>query len=244
MASAQRPVHLPCPSFPSPPRSIFLPRPLGLISPHPPDFRKDYTRLSFFKQRFPSVPLLALTATATQRVRVEGSGGRQPGWQPGPQGGLQGMQRMQGSCKPGGEAGGLVGRAIRQSSIACCCMPPPCCCMYASLSGTHSSTDAQGAAQYQSLKPYPGRPPACLSVLSTSRCCCSSHVCVPPPARWLQVQHDVVAQLGIQHCLMFKSSFNRPNLRRVRCAVVVTVLQLCHFAVPWRYLPCAVVVML
>ncbi|KAL4856507.1 ATP-dependent DNA helicase Q-like 4A [Chlorella vulgaris] len=33
------------------------------------DFRKDYTRLSFFKQRFPSVPLLALTATATQRVQ-------------------------------------------------------------------------------------------------------------------------------------------------------------------------------
>ena len=33
------------------------------------DFRKDYTRLSFFKQQFPSVPLLALTATATPRVQ-------------------------------------------------------------------------------------------------------------------------------------------------------------------------------
>lgn len=33
------------------------------------DFRKDYTRLSFFKQRFPAVPLLALTATATPRVQ-------------------------------------------------------------------------------------------------------------------------------------------------------------------------------
>lgn len=28
-----------------------------------------------------------------------------------------------------------------------------------------------------------------------------------------RVQHDVVAQLGIHRCLMFKSSFNRPNLR-------------------------------
>lgn len=63
-----------------------------------PDFRKDYTKLSFFKQRFPGVPLLALTATATPRV-----------------------------------------------------------------------------------------------------------------------QHDVVAQLGIHKCLVFKSSFNRPNLRRAGC---------------------------
>lgn len=28
-----------------------------------------------------------------------------------------------------------------------------------------------------------------------------------------RVQHDVVQQLGIQQCLMFKSSFNRPNLK-------------------------------
>ncbi|RMZ53309.1 hypothetical protein APUTEX25_004797 [Auxenochlorella protothecoides] len=33
------------------------------------DFRKDYTRLSFFKQKYPSVPLMALTATATPRVQ-------------------------------------------------------------------------------------------------------------------------------------------------------------------------------
>ena len=35
----------------------------------PTDFRKDYTRLSFFKQNYASVPLLAMTATATQRVQ-------------------------------------------------------------------------------------------------------------------------------------------------------------------------------
>lgn len=34
----------------------------------PPDFRKDYTKLCHFKQRFPDVPILALTATATPRV--------------------------------------------------------------------------------------------------------------------------------------------------------------------------------
>lgn len=28
-----------------------------------------------------------------------------------------------------------------------------------------------------------------------------------------RVQHDVVAQLGLQSCLLFRSSFNRPNLR-------------------------------
>ena len=28
-----------------------------------------------------------------------------------------------------------------------------------------------------------------------------------------RVQHDVVAQLAIHKCLVFKSSFNRPNLR-------------------------------
>ena len=28
-----------------------------------------------------------------------------------------------------------------------------------------------------------------------------------------RVQHDVVVQLGMQSCLMFRNSFNRPNLR-------------------------------
>lgn len=28
-----------------------------------------------------------------------------------------------------------------------------------------------------------------------------------------RVQHDVVAQLALQSCLLFRSSFNRPNLR-------------------------------
>lgn len=33
------------------------------------DFRPDYKRLCLLKQQFPDTPLLALTATATQRVR-------------------------------------------------------------------------------------------------------------------------------------------------------------------------------
>jgi bloom syndrome protein len=32
------------------------------------DFRPDYKGLAVFKQRFPDVPVMALTATATQRV--------------------------------------------------------------------------------------------------------------------------------------------------------------------------------
>lgn len=35
------------------------------------DFRKDYKALSVFKRRYPSVPLVALTATATPRVQAD-----------------------------------------------------------------------------------------------------------------------------------------------------------------------------
>ena len=44
------------------------------------DFRPDYKRLAILKQQFPDTPLLALTATATQRVRARGAAraGRPP----------------------------------------------------------------------------------------------------------------------------------------------------------------------
>ena len=35
------------------------------------DFRKDYTKLHFFKTLFPNVPIMALTATATKRVQED-----------------------------------------------------------------------------------------------------------------------------------------------------------------------------
>ena len=35
------------------------------------DFRKDYLKLNNIKKRFPEVPILALTATATEAVRVD-----------------------------------------------------------------------------------------------------------------------------------------------------------------------------
>ena len=33
------------------------------------DFRKDYLHLDILKKRFPKVPILGLTATATQKVK-------------------------------------------------------------------------------------------------------------------------------------------------------------------------------
>jgi hypothetical protein len=33
-----------------------------------------------------------------------------------------------------------------------------------------------------------------------------------------RVQRDVVAQLALQHCVIFRSSFNRANLRRASCS--------------------------
>ena len=35
------------------------------------DFRPDYKKLSVLRQRFPGVPMMALTATATSRVRKD-----------------------------------------------------------------------------------------------------------------------------------------------------------------------------
>lgn len=35
------------------------------------DFRPDYNKLSMLKEKFPDVPLMALTATATERVRSD-----------------------------------------------------------------------------------------------------------------------------------------------------------------------------
>lgn len=35
------------------------------------DFRPDYKKLGMLKERFPGVPIIALTATATQRVRSD-----------------------------------------------------------------------------------------------------------------------------------------------------------------------------
>lgn len=51
------------------------------------------------------------------------------------------------------------------------------------------------------MRRFPGVPLMALTATATPR-----------------VQHDVVQQLGIQQCLMFKSSFNRPNLRQARLA--------------------------
>ena len=35
------------------------------------DFRKDYKKLAELRERFPKLPIMALTATATPRVRVD-----------------------------------------------------------------------------------------------------------------------------------------------------------------------------
>ena len=35
------------------------------------DFRPDYKKLSALKEKFPNVPMMALTATATPRVRMD-----------------------------------------------------------------------------------------------------------------------------------------------------------------------------
>lgn len=35
------------------------------------DFRSDYLKLKFLRTEFPKVPILALTATATEEVRVD-----------------------------------------------------------------------------------------------------------------------------------------------------------------------------
>ena len=100
------------------------------------DFRKDYTKLSFFKQRFPGVPLLALTATATPRVQHDVVAQVGPGER--------------------GDAGVAAGQA---------------------------------------------------------KCRCRDVRARPPDP--LTLWHPPFSlQLGIHKCLMFKSSFNRPNLRQ------------------------------
>lgn len=35
------------------------------------DFRKDYTTIGHLKKDFPNVPTLALTATATEKVKID-----------------------------------------------------------------------------------------------------------------------------------------------------------------------------
>jgi bloom syndrome protein len=35
------------------------------------DFREDYLKLGILKTLFPTVPMLALTATATERVKID-----------------------------------------------------------------------------------------------------------------------------------------------------------------------------